>query len=195
MFGVASSTQAQQVQYFTTGQFSGAACASPNTSPAVCAASGLTLTFTGTTVGPIPPFFPPSVADFGSFFLTSVAPSDVNVTGGSVNFTLFIHQTQPTAGTVSTIGSITGTVQATSSSLFWKPNQTQFFVGNIEYDLSLDTTKPALGAGINIPLNRASNIRGFVDVVASPEPGSIALFATGLAGLIPVAIRRRKSSK
>ena len=185
----ASVASAQAINYTTSGTFSSAFATCNGT--ATCTGGGFTLNFiptTGTNIGA------PSTVSLGSFSLTGTG--DVTVAPGVVTFTLMINQLTPTGGTGSFVGSISGNVSTDPvsgdiSNLIWTPNQ-NVTIDPVLYTLIFDTTGPAAGIGLNIPIN---NIRGINARVVStiPEPSTYALMGTGLRGLLGVA-RRKKNS-
>jgi hypothetical protein len=193
---LAAPVQAQTVSYTTTGSFtgSGAGCNNAVFLPtASCAFGGFTLTFTGEVANNLGN----GVASLGNFNLSGTGPNTA-IPAGTM-FAIMINQTSPSVGTGITDGFISGTVQSfppagsNSSTLVWVPDRF-VNINSTTYELIFDASGPAAGRGLAIPFNNPQgSVRGIdVLVTATPEPGSMALVATGLLGVFGIA-RRRKS--
>jgi hypothetical protein len=199
--GAALAAPAQaQTSYVTQGFFqSGSPTCNNPFNPALvgplaasCSGAGFTLTFTPATqtlIGDL------STTSLGEFRLTGTGA--VTVSGESVLFTLAIKQSAPTTGTGTTDGFITGRVETAPpgssnfSSLIWVPDQFVNINSTI-YELIFDNRGFAAGRGLAIPINDNRGIDAQITTV--PEPGSMALVATGLLGIFGIA-RRRMSTK
>lgn len=190
-----------QINYYTQGYFTSslAGCGSPaDVTPAPvgpigasCATGGFTLTFAPKDINP-GLIASGSIVSLGSFSLTG--SGDVLVNPGVVMFTLAIQQTNPTTGTGTTIGSVSGSVRTNPdfSSLIWTPVPSVVTIGSTTYSLIYHDSGPAADDGINIAINNDDNRTSISAIVTTPEPSSIGLLATGLIGTFGIVRRQRK---
>jgi hypothetical protein len=183
---------AQTVTFSTSGSFSGTGCTT-----SLCNFGGFVLAFSqaGSNSYTAPTFV--DLGDFTTQCSTCIAGQSAKIASG-VMFTLTISQTNPTVGTNQFVGSITGSLSynPSSSSLVWTPLTFNAPIGPTTYALVTDA-----GAGVSGEIVIAAPttdhnpnntlVKAFVTTV--PEPASMALMASGLVALIPVARRRRRN--
>ena len=186
-----------QVNYTTQGFFSGSGisglgCTTVAAATATCSGGGFTLVF---NASPGVNLANGTVTSFGTFNLTGTGT--VTVPPGAVFFTLLVNQTTPTGGQATFTGMIAGTVSTAGgnfSSLVWSPNQFGT-VGSTHYEMIYDNVGPGANIGLGIPINNTRGISALVTTTTTPEPATVTLLLTGVAALVPVAIRRRRNSR
>ena len=183
---------AQSVAFSTSGTFSGGSCGS-----SACSFGGFVLQWSGASQSS---WALPNDVVLGDFSVSCAwkACMGANILAGST-FMLTISQSGPTSGT----GSVSGSLgwNSTSNTLSWTPNQSSITIGGVTY--GLNETGAGCTAGnpecITITTSNdygAQRFTSVTDDVAStttPEPATVALMATGLVGLIPIARRRRRA--
>ncbi len=193
----ATAADAQDINFSSTGLFSGSGCASSSVTGtyATCtAAGGVQLRYN---------FGLEQVlvagggnAQFGTFVTSGVAQSNFS----DVLFALTIEQTTPSSGSSMLSASVVGDVAAISGGLIWGPlDPTTFSIGTVNYTISTDnmTNGVRIGApGRDGAPSDPQSIRGFVtttEPVAVPEPATLALLLVGVAGLTLASSRRRSA--
>ncbi|HEY6826836.1 MAG TPA: PEP-CTERM sorting domain-containing protein, partial [Gemmatimonadaceae bacterium] len=183
---------AQTVTFSTAGAFGGAAgCVA-----AGCTFGNYTLSYIGASSTS---YGAPTLVDLGSFsaVCNAVPANGTNCGTSSVpagaTFTLTVTQTTPGSGTQSFTGTLAGafTFDPTQSSMKWQPSSSVLNIAGVVYTLVTDNSgninivAPNPGANPNLTTVKAN-------IVASPEPSTVALMATGIFGLVPLIRRRRK---
>lgn len=178
---------AQLVTFSTVGTFTGASCVAN-----VCTVAPFSLTFVNAGSNT---YLAPTNVDLGSFSVTCAGCTTTPVASAfsGITFTLQVAQTAPTAGAQTYTGSVTGSLgwNPITSSLVWMPGTSTITIGSVTYSLIVDNTGNIV---INAPTtDQTPNLTAVkASIVATPEPSTVALMATGLFGLIPVIRRRRR---
>jgi hypothetical protein len=185
-----SPATSQVVTFSTSGTFSQGSCGA-----SLCAFGGYVLQWSGMSQAS---WTPPSDVVLGEFVMScwSAPCAGGNIISGST-FMLTIAQSGPNAG----VGSISGGLgwNPDSGLLSWTPDQSSVTIGGVTYGLDEGGTGcPVTDRGcINISTPNANFAPSFTDVkddvTTTPEPATVALMATGLVGLVPLARRRRKN--
>ena len=184
IFAVAQTeARADTVTFSTTGCF-GAACAPALTSTAFGSGTA-TVTYnsvSGSVNTSTPSGF--TFADLAQFTVSGVG------TFSSTPFTLVITQTTPSAGTGTFTGTLSGTLIVNGSDAVIVFDQTFLTIGNVRYDLVNLTNGNALA----LDPNATGGITRLTAKISTtvPEPTTMLLLGTGLAGVAARARKRRK---
>ena len=174
----AQAALAGPITFNTTGVFNnipaGSGCTGNGTNQLICN-DGRQITFVGTTNGSFN-------SPIGTFQYTNIAASTAvgPIIPAGITFTLTINQLVPTPGTGTFVGTFLVEANGVASFNVLRFDRHTLRIGEVPYYM----------VDIHVP---GANLFGGVDPI--PEPGTMLLLGTGLAGVVGAVRKRRKTDQ
>ncbi len=187
-FANVQSANAIPVQFGTTGTFTSPGATAGNNTNAITFGGGgntLTLTFTGIPNGSLVDASPTTNTSFGEI-RTSVTGNGATIVNPTT-FTLTVFQQAPGAGSNSFMGTMTGVISQNGSTGEITFSVTQLTINGVTYsiDARYRLVPPSVNGGV-------TSLQGEINAV--PEPATMLLLGTGLAGVAARIRKRRKNA-
>jgi hypothetical protein len=187
-----TTVKAEQVQFITTGVFSGGDSAGSSTY--LDAANGVSIIFNNSLDNTVnaPPT---SQVSFGTFDTSGTTAT--NFSGILGNFTLTIQQVSGGGGTLDFTSTLNGTIRFDNSQAYiqFDGPLTQT-LGNVFYQIASSDDGIAGRVNLGAPTtgNGLSSITGRVGITAVPEPASLTMLSLGGASMLVMMGRRKRSN-
>ncbi|WZO99975.1 hypothetical protein EP7_001593 [Isosphaeraceae bacterium EP7] len=187
-----TAVKAEQVQFITTGIFSGGDA--PGSSTYSDAANGVSIIFNNSLDNTVNPP-PTSQVSFGTFDTSGTTATDFSGILGT--FTLTITQVSGSGGQLDFSSTLNGTIRFDNSQAYiqFDGPLTQS-LGNVFYQIASADDGVAGRVNLGAPTtgNGLASITGRVGITAIPEPASLTMLSLGSVSMLVMMGRRKLSN-